>query len=114
MAHNKSSCDKKRIGVLSLAYDSSLRYPPLRKEKVMGKHPRSNGTLMQDKEHYLGCLGEGLDKKMHGSRTIVMEDNKVEVQKEEGLDREKSEVEATSLGAAGTLTGAEVHACQRP
>jgi hypothetical protein len=77
------------------------------KSKIWGNCPESNDVLMQNSDDYLGgCLGEESEKKISGVRLADQE--------EEGGEVDGKEEEATSLGAAGNLTGTEDHACQEP
>jgi hypothetical protein len=79
----------------------------LKEEQLLGKKPGCNEVLMQDTERSLsGCLGQESEKKLrdedHGAQEKLAE---------EGRD---DELEATNLGAAGTLTGAKERTCQDP
>jgi hypothetical protein len=78
-----------------------------KKEQLLGKRPGCNEVLMQDTKLSLsGRMGQESDKKLreedHGAQEVLEEE-----------DRD-DEVEATSLGAAGTLTGAKERTCQEP
>jgi cytochrome c len=80
---------------------------PKQKSKILGKRPGSNDSLMQDAEQNLeGRLGEEARKKTRGEGQTTHGE---QVEGEAVKDKE-----ATSLGAAGTLTGAEDRACQEP
>ncbi|CAM0944764.1 unnamed protein product [Alopecurus aequalis] len=76
------------------------------KGKVLGKRPGCNDLLMSDTDQNLGGrLGEEGEKKPR-------EDNQ-NSQVDEEAEKEDAQ-EATSLGAAGKLTGADDRACQEP
>jgi hypothetical protein len=68
------------------------------KDKVLGKRQGCSDMLMDDEEHS--------EKKMREAGPAM--------QRNEVVGETVDDEEATSHGAAGTLTGAKEHTCQEP